>query len=98
MLTIYHYAVDETVPIDRFPQFFQDVTLNYAENVLRNQGDDDRIAVISMDEQSLGAPDRYTWRSLRNMIAQYASALRTEGVGKGDLVTCERINLTYSHG
>ena len=89
------YAVDENVPIDHFPRFFEDARLNFAENLLC--GDDDELAVITMGEANLWSPQRYSWRELRQLVGKYASALRRSGVKQGEVVTskCSSAPLLY---
>ncbi|OAG34353.1 acetoacetate-CoA ligase [Fonsecaea monophora] len=87
-------AVDENIPIDQFPLFFQEARLNFAENMLC--GDDDRVAVIDVNEENLSSPRRYTWRDLRDLVRTYANALRRAGVAKGDVVALIGSNCTRS--
>ena len=51
-------------------------------------GDDDRLAVVDLQEQDLWNPRRHTWKELRELVRTYASALRSSGLGKGDVVAC----------
>ena len=78
--------MEEGIPIDQFPLFFQDARLNFAENML--SGDDGRLAVIDLQERDLWNPRRYTWKELRELVRNFASALRSSGLGKGDVVAC----------
>lgn len=87
MLNRLPYAVDETIPIDQIPPFFEGAKLNFAENIL--QGPDDDVAVISATEESLFSPERYTWRELRDTVAAYGSRLCKTGVKRGNVVACE---------
>lgn len=91
----YLYAVDESIPIDQFPQFFADAKLNYAENMLC--GDDEKLAVISMSEDNLWAPDKLTWRDLRQLVGTYTCALRSAGPGKADVIACKCAREQFSH-
>ncbi|KPI38787.1 Acetoacetyl-CoA synthetase [Cyphellophora attinorum] len=77
-------AIDDNAKIDQFPKFFVDARINYAENAL--QGDDDRLAIIDMNETNIEQPTRYSWKQLRHLVAQYAGILRRQGVSKGDVV------------
>lgn len=79
--------MDDDAAIDKFPKFFPDARLNYAENMLR--GDDDAVAVIEMNELNLGTPRKYTWRDLRVLVARFVGLLKRAGVGMGDVVCCE---------
>lgn len=60
--------------------------MNYAENLLC--GKDDAVAVIEMNEETQGAPTRYTWRQLKELVARHAGVLRRENVTEGDIVVC----------
>ncbi len=76
--------MDETIPIDQFPRFFEGTKLNFAENILckRRSG----TAIISMGEENLCTPESYTWQELRELVRQYADALKASGIKKGDIV------------
>lgn len=82
----YSHAIDENIPIDQFPKFFEDARLNFAENMLC--GDEDRLAIVDMDEQCLWTPRKYTWTQLRDLVSVYSSGIRAAGLRKGDAVTC----------
>lgn len=62
--------------------WFPGARLNYAENLLRFNGDN--IAVTSARET--GHVRQYTFRELREMVRQLAAALRVNGLQKGDRV------------
>ena len=79
--------MDNDAAIDKFPKFFQDARLNYAENMLC--GDDDAIAVIEMNETNQQNPRKYTWEDLKTLVAKYAGLLSRSGVEQGDVV-CRR--------
>lgn len=72
------------VDMDRMPgaRFFPDASLNFAENILRSDGD--APAIIFKSEQ--GDPRQLSWRELRSETAAFASALRAAGIGPGDRV------------
>lgn len=78
------YALDESIPIDQFPRFFEDARMNFAENMLC--GKDDDLAIISVGEDNLWSPHKYTWKELRKMVAKYADALSGSGLRKGEVV------------
>ena len=63
-------------------RFFPEARLNFAENLLR--GDGQREAIVSRDEA--GATGRLTLAGLRAEVAACAAALRHAGVGRGDRV------------
>ncbi len=65
------------------PWWFPDITLNFAENLLR--WDDSRVAVIAWNEAGLS--ERLTFRELAVNVGSVAARLRAAGVVKGDRVT-----------
>ena len=72
------------VDLDRMPgaRFFPDASLNFAENVLRDEGDGP--AILYKGES---APLRtVSWRELRHDVAAFAAALRADGIQPGDRV------------
>ena len=94
------YAVDESIPIDQFPKFFEEARLNWAENVLC--GKDDDLMIRSINETTLDTPDKYSWGEMRQLVAEYANALKRAGLRKGDFMVCmlhyfsrPRLALTY---
>lgn len=52
-------AVDESIPIDQFPEFYEGSRLNYSENLLSRTGSD--IAVKALSEATLDKPEEVTW-------------------------------------
>lgn len=79
--------MNEAVPIDQFPQFFQDANLNYAENILRWTGTG--IAVKYVDESCLQSPQSISWDDLTEMVRQVANAMRASGLRRGECVAGE---------
>jgi acetoacetyl-CoA synthetase len=77
--------------IDRMPgaRFFPDATLNFAENIIREDGD--RPAVIFKSEN--GARRTLSWRELRDDVAAFAAALRAAGIAPGDRVAAYLANV-----
>lgn len=63
-------------------QWFVGAELNYAEHILRHDGD--RAALIAVAED--GHRSEVTWRQLRGEVAAFAETLRELGVGRGDRV------------
>ena len=59
-------AVDESIPIDEFPEFYEGSRLNYAENLLSRTGSD--IAVKALSEATLGSPEEVSWDQLRDRV------------------------------
>ena len=64
------------------PHWFPGARLNFAENLLRHDGDAD--ALIAWDER--GAVSRWSWRTLRETVARLTAGLAALGVGQGDRV------------
>ena len=62
--------------------WFPGARFNYAENILRNDGD--RIAVTAARE--IGEPSHYSFRQLKTMVRDMAAAMRVNGVQCGDRV------------
>lgn len=68
--------------------WFPGARLNYAENLLRYNGDN--IAVTSARET--GHVVHYSFRQLREMVRQLAAALRVNGLKPGDRVAAVATN------
>jgi acetoacetyl-CoA synthetase len=93
-------VVDESLPIDAVPRWFDGVRLNFAENALfsRPRGgnpdpaarclevkEDGKVAITEVREG--GSEVRsVTYGELREMAGRVAKAMRARGVGKGDRV------------
>ncbi|KJR82982.1 acetoacetyl-CoA synthetase [Sporothrix schenckii 1099-18] len=87
----YRRVVDETLPIDAVPRWFDGVRLNFAENMLYTRSrapgaspsatttigkEDDRIAVTEVREgAALEHTSHVTWSELRRRAAQLAAAM-----------------------
>jgi acetoacetyl-CoA synthetase len=69
---------------DQMPgaKFFPDAELNFAENLLRRDGDN--VALYFNNEGVNAAP--VTWADLRDRVARFAAVLRSWGVVPGDRV------------
>ncbi|KAI1614123.1 putative acetyl-CoA synthetase [Exophiala viscosa] len=76
-------AIDESLTIDQFPQFFEGARLNYAENMLAK--DDNSIALKCISEENL-IPQEVTWVELRQMVQRLADAMRSSHISIGDVV------------
>ncbi len=74
------------------PIWFPGARLNYAENILRHNGD--AIAVTSVRE--MGAIENYTFRQLRSMVRQLAAAMRANGLQLGDRVAGAKFHTSVS--
>ncbi|KAF2161713.1 hypothetical protein M409DRAFT_27771 [Zasmidium cellare ATCC 36951] len=82
-------AYDPSIPMSRNPKWFEGLELNYAENALFANPDDDAVALIGLQEDSdLASNDHevVTWRQFRERVRLTASALRSCGISKGDRV------------
>lgn len=70
-------------------RWFPDSRLNFAENLLRRQ--DDTPAIISRIE---GNPSQtLSWRELADQVARLAQWLRSQGIGRGDVVAAYLPNI-----
>lgn len=90
--------MDESLPIDALPRWFEGVRLNFAENLLyRRSGehgpgtrgtqdkDDSKVALTEIREG--GIDERaVTWGQLRHDAGKLAAAMEARGVRKGDRV------------
>ena len=65
-------------------KWFPAARLNFAENLLRHDGDDDAPALIAIDER--GSRREISWSQLRAEVARVAAGLRDCGVVPGDRV------------
>lgn len=90
--------VDESVPINELPRWFEGLRLNWAENFLYKRGPDDgpgvrgkefkaddRVACTEIRE-GLSEVRDVTWGELRERAGRLAAALKARGVGVGDRV------------
>ncbi|HEX3895833.1 MAG TPA: acetoacetate--CoA ligase, partial [Rudaea sp.] len=75
---------DVLVGGDKMPgaQWFPNVRLNFAQNLLRFK--DDRIAIVARNEW--GTDREFTYAELHDEVGKLAHALRATGVGIGDRV------------
>ena len=94
----YSTVVDESIPINELPRWFQGVRLNWAENFLWTRGpkddrgarttrhkEDDKVAMTEIRE-GISAVTHITWKELRDRVGQMAAALKARGVEKGDRI------------
>lgn len=94
----YSRVVDESLPIDSLPRWFEGIRLNFAENFLYKRSlehgtgtrgtrdkEDDKIALTEVREG--GVEERsFTWRQLRHDAGRLAAAMAARGVQKGDRI------------
>ncbi|KAJ6625754.1 acetoacetate-CoA ligase [Mycena sp. CBHHK59/15] len=69
-------------PLHEVPIWFPGARLNYAENMLHRK--DDAVAITAGGET--GIVTHYTYRQLRELVRQMASAMRRHGLVPGDRV------------
>jgi len=82
-------AYDDTLPISKIPPFFEGLEMNYAENVLFANPNSDAPALIGISEGQDLYRDQgevITWGGFRERVRQTASALKRNGINKGDRV------------
>lgn len=72
-------------------RFFQDATINVAENLL-SKGIDADVAIVSILED--GTRSQLTWAELRMQVAATTAALKSLGVVTGDRVAAWAPNVT----
>ncbi|KAK3750651.1 hypothetical protein QZH41_012831, partial [Actinostola sp. cb2023] len=78
----YKEVVDTTKAINEIPEWFAGSRLNYAENLLRYNGD--KVALYTSGEGQ--QVKTITFSELKQKVATLASALRNLGIKKGDRV------------
>lgn len=80
-----HTPATQVLASDRMPGavWFPGATLNYAENALRHQ-DDDQVVVIARSQTR--PPSELTRGQLRDEVARFAAGLKGLGVQPGDRV------------
>ena len=94
----YTKVVDESARIDSVPHWFEGVYINFAENLLYSRSahepitkrstkgkEDQKIAVTEVREGSTEIRD-ISWGQLRSEVAKLVSAMRNNGVKKGDRI------------
>ena len=77
-------GVNESIPIDQLPQFYEGCRLNYAENLLSRTGSG--VAVKALNEEMLDSPEETTWNQLREKVRVFTSALKASGFRRGDVM------------
>jgi acetoacetyl-CoA synthetase len=80
-------AYDPQIPIDRIPRFFEDASVNYAENVLtQTDVKQEWPALIGLREGQGLEGERWSWATLREQVRKIRSALKRSGIKEGDRV------------
>ncbi|PSC05423.1 acetoacetate--CoA ligase [Alsobacter soli] len=76
---------------DRMPgaEFFPEARLNFAENLLTGDGDDDAIVFRGEDKSA----KRLSWRQLRADVSRAQQWMASRGIGVGDRVAAMMPNL-----
>ncbi|EGX94852.1 acetoacetyl-CoA synthase [Cordyceps militaris CM01] len=98
-------VVDEAVPVDGLPRWFDGVRLNFAENYLYRRGwehgpgtrgtrdkEDAKLALTEVREGGADAARDVTWGRLRRDAGCLASAMQARGVRKGDRIVAVGAN------
>jgi len=70
-------------------KFFPDARVNFAENLLRRDGDGDAMVFWGEDK----VKRRLSWAEVRAAVARLAAALKADGVGPGDRVAAYMPNM-----
>jgi len=70
-------------------KFFPDARVNFAENLLRRDGDGDAMVFWGEDR----VKRRMSWAELRDAVARLAAAMKADGVGPGDRVAAYMPNM-----
>ena len=85
----YERTVDD---IHRFPgaKWFPGCRLNYAENLLRHEGNDEACLIFRGEDKVRRV---LTWKDVKEQTFRLATALRELGVGAGDAVSAYLPNL-----
>lgn len=58
--------------------------MNFTENILSRK--QNGTAIINIGEKNLNSPEKYSWVELREIVRQYADALKASGVKQGEVV------------
>jgi acetoacetyl-CoA synthetase len=76
-------------------RFFPDASLNFAENLLRHDGDGPAMHFRAENAHS----SEISWNELRGLVSRLQQAYRAHGVGKGDRVAAMMPNMpeTIAH-
>lgn len=94
----YTTVVDETLPIDAIPRWFDGITMNFAENLLYsrvngdntdcrgNVGKEDGVVAVTEIREGNTEVRHFTWADVRKEAGLLASALQASGVRIGDRV------------
>ena len=81
------HAYDPNVPMVEIPRWFEDVSINYTENVLTQPAlSEDVTALVGLREGQGLDGEIWSWARLRENVRQVRSALLHSGVRKGDRV------------
>jgi acetoacetyl-CoA synthetase len=80
-------AYDPRVPMSEVPKFFEQATINYAENVLNQpEIDPSATALIGIRESGSLDGESWSWATLRENVRKLRSSLLRCGIKKGDRV------------
>ncbi|PVV02433.1 hypothetical protein BB560_003109 [Smittium megazygosporum] len=81
--TPYTRILDTSKRMDEIPEWFEGVSINFAENVLESRKHSDRVAIYARGEQK---HKQVTFRELYSLVSNAAESLQALGVVKGDRV------------
>ncbi|KAK4225887.1 acetoacetyl-CoA synthetase [Podospora fimiseda] len=89
----YTRPVDESIPIDSVPKWFDGLSLNFAENMLYGNGkEDDKIAIVEVREGGKEKEREVTYGELRERAGKLAKAMKKRGLKRGDRVVVVAAN------
>jgi acetoacetyl-CoA synthetase len=80
-------AYNPEIPMTDVPRFFENATINYAENVLTQPDvDSESIALIGIREGGSLDGEKWSWAILRENVRKLRSSLIRSGIKEGDRV------------
>lgn len=85
---------ERSLGADKMPgaEFFPDAHLNFAENLLRHEGEEDALVFRAEDQVAR----RISWSLLRGLVSKAQQWLLSKGVGEGDRVAAMLPNMPES--
>lgn len=80
-------AYNPEIPMTDVPPFFENASINYAENVLTQPDvDPESIALIGLREGNSLDGEKWSWSTLRENVRKVRSGLMRSGIKEGDRV------------
>lgn len=90
-------AYDPEIPMTDVPPFFENATINYAENVLTQPDvEPESIALIGIREGGSLDGEKWSWAILRENVRKVRSSLIRSGIKEGDRVAALISTSTWS--